>query len=143
MNKGISTLLFFIAICFIVFLIFRNINFQEGLENKSSTTTNNSTSTSSSSNVSITNGIAGSAQSYAADIKSETIRNQDILLVSKYRHDYENVILNADDLINTMMLQTTLSMDKKNPMNSLEKLVKLNSAKTALNSVMKYVDAAA
>jgi len=140
MNKGISTLLFFIVICFIIYLIFRNINFQEGLENNSSSTTSNN---SSSSNVSITNGIAGSAQSYAADIKSETIRNQDVLLISKYRKYYENVILNADDLINTLMLETTLSMNKKNPIPSLDKLVKLNSAKAALNSVMKYVDAAA
>lgn len=142
MNKGISTLLFFIVICFIIYLIFRNINFQEGLENSSSSTTSTSNN-SSSSNASITNGIAGSAQSYAADIKSETIRNQDVLLISKYRKDYENVILNADDLINTLMLETTLSMNKKNPIPSLDKLVKLNSAKAALNSVMKYVDSAA
>ena len=103
MNKGISTLLFFIVICFIIYLIFRNINFQEGLENSSSSTTSTTSTSnnSSSSNTSITNGIAGSAQSYAADIKSETIRNQDVLLISKYRKDYENVILNADDLINT------------------------------------------
>ena len=142
MNKGISTLLFFIVICFIIYLIFRNINFQEGLENSSSSTTSASNN-SSSSTASITNGIAGSAQSYAADIKSETIRNQDVLLISKYRKDYENVILNADDLINTLMLETTLSMNKKNPIPSLDKLVKLNSAKAALNSVMKYVDSAA
>jgi hypothetical protein len=134
MNKGILTLLFFIAICFIVYLLFRNINFQEGLENKtvSNTAVNSST-----------NGIAGSAPNYAADIKSQAIRNQDILLISKYRKDYENTILNLDDLVNTMMLETTLSVDKKNPMTALDKLVKLNSAKTALNSVMKYVDSSA
>jgi hypothetical protein len=134
MNKGILTLFFFIAICFIVYLLFRNINFQEGLENKtvSNTAVNSST-----------NGIAGSAPNYAADIKSQAIRNQDILLISKYRKDYENTILNLDDLVNTMMLETTLSVDKKNPMTSLDKLVKLNSAKTALNSVMKYVDSSA
>ena len=133
MNKGISTLLFFIAICFIVFLIFRNINFQEGLENNTTTISNTAVA-------STKNGIAGSAKSYAADIKSETIKNQDILLISKYRREYESVILNTDDLINTMMLETTLSIDKKNPMKSLDKLVTLNSAKSALNSVMKYVD---
>jgi hypothetical protein len=134
MNKGILTLFFFIAICFIVYLLFRNINFQEGLENKtvSNTAVNSST-----------NGIAGSAPNYAADIKSQAIRNQDILLISKYRKDYENTILNLDDLVNTMMLETTLSVDKKNPMTALDKLVKLNSAKTALNSVMKYVDSSA
>jgi hypothetical protein len=136
MNKGILTLLFFIAICFIVYLIFRNINFQEGLENNTTTVSNTAVNSS-------TNGIAGSAPNYAADIKSQAIRNQDILLISKYRKDYENTILNLDDLVNTMMLETTLSIDKKNPMKSLDKLVTLNSAKTALNSVMKYVDSSA
>ena len=136
MNKGILTLLFFIAICFIVYLIFRNINFQEGLENNTTTISNTAVNTS-------TNGIAGSAPTYAADIKSQAIKNQDILLISKYRKDYENTILNLDDLVNTMMLETPLSIDKKNPMKSLDKLVTLNSAKTALNSVMKYVDSSA
>lgn len=136
MNKGILTLLFFIAICFIVYLIFRNINFQEGLVNNTTTITNTAVNTT-------TNGIAGSAPTYAADIKSQAIKNQDILLISKYRKDYENTILNLDDLVNTMMLETTLSIDKKNPMKSLDKLVTLNSAKTALNSVMKYVNSSA
>lgn len=136
MNKGILTLLFLIAIIFIVYLIFSNINFQEGLENNTTTISNTAVTISK-------NGIAGSAQNYAADIKSEAIKNQDILLITKYRKEYENVILNVDDLINTMMLETTLSIDKKNPMKSLDKLVTLNSAKTALNSVMKYVDSSA
>jgi hypothetical protein len=39
------------------------------------------------------------------------------------------------------MLQTALSVDNANPMSSLEKLNQLNSAKGALNNVMKYVDA--
>jgi len=39
-----------------------------------------------------------------------------------------------------MMLQTSLSIDTSKPMDSLEKLVKLNSAKAALNNVMKYID---
>jgi hypothetical protein len=51
--------------------------------------------------------------------------------------------MNVDDLINAMMLETTLSLDKKNPMKSLDKLVSLNSAKSALNNVMKYVDSSA
>ncbi len=130
MNKGIISVLFFIIICFIVYLIFSNINFVEGMTNDEKT-------------ISSSSGIAGSAENYAADIKSMTIKNQDILLISKYRKDYENSILNLDDLINTMMLQTTLAVDKKNPMTALNKLVQLNSAKTALNSVMKYVDSAA
>jgi hypothetical protein len=133
MNKQILNLLFIISICFVAYLLFRNIDTREGLENP---TDNKTTSASSS----ITSGVAGNAESYAANIKSTTIKNQDMLLITKYRKDYENSILNVDDLINTLMLQTALSVDTANPMPSLEKLNQLNSARGALNSVMKFVD---
>ena len=133
MNKLIVNLLFIVAICFVSYLLFRNLDFKEGLTTNSSTPTSRTTSTS--------NGIAGSAQNYAANIKATTIQNQDMLLISKYRADYENAILNLDDLINTMMLQTALSIKTSDPMASLEKLNELNSARGALNSVMKFVDA--
>jgi len=129
MNKLIVNVLFIIAICFVAYLLFRNLDFKEGM------TTNSTISTST------TNGIAGNIENYAANIKSLTIKNQDTLLISKYRKDYENAILNLDDLINTLMLQTALSVDNSNHMPSLEKLNNLNSARGALNSVMKFVDA--
>jgi len=134
MNKQILNLLFIIAICFVAYQLFRNLDIKEGMTSNSSTNIVNNLSTSTS------NGIAGNAESYAANIKSTTIKNQDMLLITKYRKDYENAILNMDDLINTMMLQTTLSVDTSNPMPSLEKLNALSSARTALNSVMKFVD---
>lgn len=131
MNKLLVNLLFIIAICLVSYLLFRNLDFKEGLtSNSTTTTTSNSTS----------NGIAGSAENYAANIKSETIKNQDMLLISKYRKSYENAILNLDDLINTMMLETALSVKNTDPMTSLKKLNDLNSARGALNSVMKFVD---
>jgi len=134
MNKQLINLLFIIAICFVAYLLFRNLDFKEGMTTDSPTSTSTSTTTTA-------NGIAGSAQNYAANIKSMTIKNQDMLLISKYRNDYENAILNLDDLINTMMLQTALSVNSSNPIASIEKLNQLNSAKGALNSVMKFVDA--
>jgi len=136
MNKQLINLLFIIAICFVAYLLFRNLDFKEGMTTDSPTSTSTSTST-----TTTANGIAGSAQNYAANIKSMTIKNQDVLLISKYRNDYENAILNLDDLINTMMLQTALSVNSSNPIASIEKLNQLNSAKGALNSVMKFVDA--
>jgi len=146
MNKQIINLLFIIGICFVAYLLFRNLDYKEGMTTDSSNSSNSSnssenSSTSSSTSTSTSNGIAGSAQNYAANIKSATIKNQDVLLISKYRTDYENAILNLDDLINTMMLQTSLTVDNTNPMTSLEKLVQLNSARGALNNVMKFLDA--
>jgi hypothetical protein len=138
MNKQIINLLFIIGICFVAYLLFRNLDYKEGMTTDSSNSSENS---STSTSTSTSNGIAGSAQNYAANIKSATIKNQDVLLISKYRTDYENAILNLDDLINTMMLQTSLTVDNANPMTSLEKLVQLNSARGALNNVMKFLDA--
>lgn len=125
MNKQILNLLFITAICFVAYQLFRNLDFKEGMTSGS---------------IPNSNGIAGSAQNYAANIKSVTIKNNDELLISKYRSDYENTILNLDDLINSMMLKTILTVDTSNPMESIKKLNDLNSAKTALNSVMKIVD---
>lgn len=140
MNKQILNVVFILAICFVAYLLFRNlnINLKEGMTSDPSG--NIISNSSSSSTTSGSNGIAGAAQNYAANIKSMAIKNQDVLLISKYRTDYENAILNLDDLINTLMLQTALTVNPSNPSTSLEKLVQLNSARGALNSVMKFID---
>jgi hypothetical protein len=134
MKKELMTLFMFIGICFIGFLIFRNLNTKEGMTSDAS---GNRASSSSSSSAT---GIAGNAATYAANIKSQTVKLTDILLVSKYRSDYENAILNVDDLISNLMLKATLSLDQSNPSDGLKKIVELNMAKTALDKVMKFVD---
>ena len=125
-------LFLFIGICFVLYFLFRNLNFsnREGMTDASGNTTSSSS-----------NGIAGNAASYGASIKSITIKAQDTLLISKYRSDYETAILNLDDLINNLMLNATLNIDPKNPQKSLEQLGQMQLAKTTLNSVMKFVDA--
>jgi len=147
MNKQFINVLFILAICFVAYILFRNLNFKmkEGMTtdpsgNPISSAMASSSSSSSSTGTGSSTGIAGGAQTYAANIKSMVIKNQDVLLISKYRNDYENAILNLDDLINTMMLQTALSVNTSNPTSSLEKLAQMNSARSALNSVMKFLD---
>lgn len=148
MKKELMNLFIFIGICFMGYLIFKSLNVKEGMtdasgnrpDKSSSSSSSSSTSSSSSSSSSTSNGIAGNAATYAANIKSQTVKLTDILLVSKYRSDYENAILNIDDLINSLMLQATLSLDQSNPSAGLKKIVELNEAKTALDKVMKFVD---
>ena len=122
----------FISICILIYFVFSNIGFKEGLENNKSI---DSTSTSST-----TNGVAGGAAAYAANIKEQAIKLQDTALISKYRADYENVVINMDDLVNNLMLQITLNIDQSKPEASLAKLAQLNMAKAGLNSVMKFID---
>jgi hypothetical protein len=130
--KELYNLLLFVAICLVLYLVFRSFHYNPMLIEGMTDSSGNS--------IASGNGIAGNAASYAASLKAATIKSQDVLLISKYRSDYESAILNLDDLINTLMLKTALSIDQNNPVDSIEKLSKMQQAKVALNSVMKFVD---
>lgn len=135
MKQELMNLFLFIFICFIIYLIFRNFNFnnkfiKEGMMDASGNTI-----------ATPENGIAGNSANYGAEIKAANIKLQDTFLISKYRTDYETVILNLDDFLNNLMLKTALSIDTDKPEESLLKLSNMNQAKVALNSVMKFIDA--
>ena len=132
MKQELMNLFLFIFICFIIYLIFRNFNFttREGMIDSSDNTV-----------TAPSNGIAGNAANYGAAIKAADIKLQDTFLISKYRSNYETVILNLDDFLNNLMLKTALTMDTDKPEESIQKLSTMNQAKTALNNVMKFIDA--
>ena len=114
------------------FVIYKFFIKREGLENN-----NESTSASGS-------GIAGDAANYAALIKAKSVQIQDTLLISKYRSDYENAIINLEDLCNFMMLNQALSIDvNADAKTNLEKfniMNALSNAKKSLNECMQFVD---
>lgn len=89
-------------------------------------------------------GIAGSSTNYAEAIKSQVVKLQDELLISKYRKDYENAIIHLDDLAGLMMIKVALSMkitnDPKEAVTQLNNLNILKQAKESLNSTMKFLD---
>jgi hypothetical protein len=132
MNQIINNILIILVVSFLIYIVFSNLSSKEGMTNQSSTSTLSDSS--------ILNGIAGNASGYAAQIKSNTIKLQDTFLISKYRKDYENIVINMDDYVNNLMLETVLNLNQKNPEDSLDKLSKLNDAKVALNNVMKFID---
>jgi hypothetical protein len=133
--KELYNLFLFIAICFVIYLIFRNFNYNPMLIEGMTDASGNSVAI-----TSPANGVAGNAASYSAALKAATIKMQDTFLISKYRSDYESSILNLDDLINNLMLNTALNVNQSNPGEAIEKLAKMQQAKVALNSVMKFVD---
>lgn len=130
--KELYNLLLFIAICFVVYLVFRSFHYNPMIIEGMTDASGNS--------VSVSNGVAGNAAAYAAVLKSATIKSQDTFLISKYRSDYESAILNLDDLINNLMLKTALSVNQDDPEQSVIQLGQMQQAKIALNSVMKFVD---
>ena len=118
-------------ILFIIYIIFKFTKTVEGLETLTPTSSGEG-------------GVAGNADSYASTIKSNTIKQQDTFLISKYRKSYETVILNLDDLINNLMLQTTLNIDSNGKIDkvleSFKTLNTLSESKKSLNQVMQFVD---
>jgi hypothetical protein len=122
----------FIIISFIIYLIFRSFHYNpmliEGMTDNSNKKDGSK------------NGITDNAATYAASLKASTIKTQDELLITKFKSDYETAILNLDDLINVLMLKTSLTFNEANSMDSIDKLSKMQQAKAALNSVMKFVD---
>jgi hypothetical protein len=136
-NDLFTNVLMLLAIFFLIYIIFSTMNF--GYKKEGFDASNNSTSSSSSSSSNI-NGFAGNAQYYVSGIKDKVIKLQDTMLLSKYRADYENVIMGLDDLVDNLMLEKVLSINADNTQKSLQELVTLNDSKTALNNVMKFID---
>ena len=135
MKTELMNMFLFIGISLVIYLLFRNFNYNnqysliEGMTDDSGTAA-----------APTGDGIAGNAASYGAQIKAATIKLQDTVLISKYRSDYETAILNLDDLVDNLMLRTVLSIDTNNPAADLKYLADMNQSKLALNNVMKFVD---
>jgi len=118
-----------------IYLIIRFFTMQkkfiEGLTNQ----TNNTLST---------NGEAGSSTAYASTVKAKTVQLQDELLISKYRKDYENIIINMDDYIGMLMLKQLVNInpnaDLKINIEAISNLNSLKASKDTLNSIMKFLD---
>ena len=140
MEKQLFDLFIFVMVMFVIYYVFSymsnisNMSIKEGLTNNDVSTTTTITETSSSNN-----GIAGNAASYSATIKNMAILSKDKLLISKYRADYENIILSYDDYVNALMLEKLLD-GSNDQMKKLTEISTLNQSKTALNAIMKFVD---
>jgi len=91
------------------------------------------------------NGIGGSAGTYATSIDQQATVLQDSLLIKKYKTDYENVIINMEEYLGLVMLETALQFSPTNGLSPenltiLTNLNTLTAAKQSLNAVMTVVD---
>ena len=132
MKTELMTLFLFIGICFVAYLLFKNLDFSRFREGMT-----DSSETPDSTNIP-QDGVAGNAASFGAILKAANIKFQDQFLISKYRSEYEAIILDWDDLLSNIMLKTILTGGKTE--NTLQKLANMNSAKSALNNIMVFID---
>ena len=147
------TLALFLLICFMAYVCFVNSNHSEGFTDKggnkkgsgsragSGAGSNSGSGSGAGAGAGAgSNGIAGNASTYAANLKAASVKLADTLLITKYRSDYESAIMNAEDLIHNLMLEITLNINPQDPHESIAKLVALHQAQAALIGVMKFVD---
>ena len=136
-----------LIVCFfIIYMVVKMFHLQtsviEGLTNGSDTT--NDTTTTGTTNTTPSSGEAGTAASYAAAIKAQSVKLQDELLIAKYRKDYEAAIINLDDYIGYLMIKQSLNMkpagDIKSNLDAINALNILKSAKESLNATMTFLD---
>ena len=132
MKKELMTLFLFVGISFVAYLLFKNLDFSKFREGMTDGSGNHVAP-----NIP-QDGIAGNAASFGAVLKAANIKFQDQFLISKYRSDYEAIILDWDDLLSNVMLKTILTGGKTE--DTLLKIANLNSAKAALNNIMVFVD---
>lgn len=130
-----------LIVCFfIIYMVLKMFQIQasvvEGLTNNDGTVEPSASVPSS--------GEAGTSASYAASIKSQVVKMQDELLISKYRKEYEAALINLDDYLGFLMIKQALNMkmgeDKKANMESISNLNTLKNAKESLNVAMGFLD---
>jgi hypothetical protein len=138
MNEDLIKILgIVIALFIIVYFILKMFHIKEGLENNTSSNNIGDITANMA-------GVAGSAANYAAALKSKTVQLQDSILISKYRTDYENVIINMEEYFSMLMLEQTLSMNASDSVKTnMERIAAINTlsqGKKSLNEVMAFID---
>lgn len=124
MYKIICIIAILIVISFIILNIIGENSVIEGLENNVSE--------------------SDITQSQNAAILSKIVMLDDQLMISKYKRQYETIIINMDDYINLLMIQQLLKIKLDSGVGAtiegLEYLNTLKSAKDSLNVAMKFLD---
>ena len=130
---------------FLIFIAFKSLNLQMTvMEGFAVTTSTTDSKTSTPLNI---NDAAGSVGKFSNTVAEHVIKLQDTFLIKQYRKDYENLIINSDEYVSYLMLQTLLNIkpddtteSKASNVKLFETMNSLSASKATLNSLMKFVD---
>jgi hypothetical protein len=131
-----------VVVLFVIYVIVKTLTFQanivEGLTNQ--TPTNDFTL------------LENSANTSSQNIKKQNDRLNDIISISKYRTDYENLLISLEEYTNIMMLSkvidvgniaSAIGVGKNITPEIITDMVTANTLKAfvdTLNASMKYID---
>jgi len=88
---------------------------------------------------------ASGANNFATQLKQQVGLQLDAFNITKYRKDYEDIILNMESYVHGLILQKLLSIDTETMKpeevaTALEQATKLNASISTLESALKFVD---
>jgi len=92
------------------------------------------------------NGSPSDVPKLASDVKTLTNKIEDTLQVTKYRKDYEDLIIKSDELFELLKLDALADMknvkmeDDKRIVESAEKIRLFEEARKSLESALNYID---
>lgn len=89
-------------------------------------------------------GVGLNSEQYNANIKSKTKQIMEHLILSKYRSNYEKIILNLHDYANAEMLNMVLNggnpSSEADHIDLIKNIGHIQQGKEALNEILKFMD---
>lgn len=87
-------------------------------------------------------GTGSNSEVFSEEIRTKTMKLQDSLLISKYKKDYEDILINMEEYLNLTMLKELLNvkLDSKNMNEALSNINTINTSKNNLNDIMTFID---
>lgn len=137
--NSIFYIVIFLLVAFISINVLRNtyLTLTEGFKRIKGIKSASSSASKSSSSKDV---IGENSKNFANAIKNASNAIKDELEIKKYTDNYETIILNIDDLLNNLMLETTLNLDVENPLPTIQKLSVMQQSKSALISIMEHLN---
>jgi hypothetical protein len=72
--------------------------------------------------------------------QTNTIRERLNLTNPEYRKNTEDIILQLDEYLNYLGMQTILTINGNNAKNAINAVTAINNSRAALNSALKFLD---
>jgi hypothetical protein len=134
-----------VVIGFVVYLVVKSLSLQTSLIEGLTLGEGIVNTVGSSSSSRSTKNQAGGASEFGKTIHQQFTQLMDGFNVTKYRVDYENVIIQMSDYLNALVLQNILSIDlsamsQQEIVNAISNVNTLSSGIATLNSTLKFVD---
>lgn len=130
--KTLIVIAVIILLFYLVFVSIRKTSFFEGLENSSDSSSAKKTTLLSSTTDSV------STTSMVVKKNAETLQKN--LSILNNKKDYENLIINLEDVYNLNILSKIYNATDPLDAKLLESINSMHNAKTALNGLMKFID---